>query len=390
MSETAIMEWKGTEEVVSVQDGINAVLRHIPEIAPRNLNIEKFKTLLHIELSRLDNLSKCKPFQVMKVITEIISLGLDPGIEVTLSVRYLKNKGVFELVKMVGFHGWYRILIESPRIRKVVTDVVRKGDEFYQDRINDEYRHVIPQDKARGDVTHAYCVVTLTNGERLYRVLDKPDLDRHKAKAWEGGESGPWLEHYPMMSMKSALQDFAGRHKGLINAIAREALAQDEATMMQEYLSTGPSPQRYAAIMADHPEWSEPPERTIPRQNTTTLPKPQAPRYYGVNPVTGEVDDETEPPDPGPPVADNSPGAGISFNETQRIMQLRGEVVKLINEQGRKPREIAYLIANVAETLGEKSDTRLDQIKSTAWLEGIRAKLEAHGKAEAAEEAQLL
>ena len=227
--------------IQSMEEGLAKIAPMLPAIAPRNLNIEKFLGLLQIEFYKTPDLDKCDPYDMIKVVTEVASLGLEPGNEVYLAVFHSKKQNKYILQKMVGFQGWYRILVQSPRIKKVITDVVCKGDDFYQDRMNDEYRHVVPQDAPRSTVTHAYCVVTLDNGEKLYRVLDRGDLDRHQRRARNSGEGTGWETDYPMMAMKSAMQDFAARHKGLINLIAREALEQVERDEQVEYENTGPS-----------------------------------------------------------------------------------------------------------------------------------------------------
>jgi phage RecT family recombinase len=359
----ALVEWQAAP-VATVPEAVERVMLNLESIAPRNLNIDKFRAQLSIEFSSCPNIEKCDPLQVMKIVADIASLGLEPGNEVYLRVFYSSKDKRHVLNKMVGFHAWYRILVESPRIKKVVTDVVCKGDEFFQDRLNDEYRHIIPQNAPRSEITHAYCVVTLDNGERLYRILDRKDIERHQRAAQNSGETGPWKDHYSVMAMKSAMQDFAARHRGLINAIAREALAQDESAMLQEYQMTPPSQDRYETAVNEL--FGDAPDRPHPsrKRSTSSAARARQVSEYTVDHQTGEIV-RNGPPDDGP-----------SLDESQHVLQERAKLGDYLRQHQFQLKDVKSLVAQTAEVLGMKPDTPFDEISRIAWLEAIRAKAE--------------
>jgi len=247
---TALAKW--TSHVPqTVSDAVETIIPFIPDLAPPSLDPQKFLTRLQLVMRNTEHIEECDPVEVASILIDIVSLGLEPGTEVSLVVFKSNKQNRYLINKMVEYQGWYRLLADSPRIKKIVCDVVREKDEFYQDRMNDEYRHVVPNIPRRGEIVAAYCMVILNNGERLVQVLDQDDLERHQRSARNGGVTGPWNDHRSQMCKKSALQSFANQHRGLINLIARDALASEESSQEFDYVNSAGSEDAYNQAVAD-------------------------------------------------------------------------------------------------------------------------------------------
>lgn len=210
---------------------IEGVMHRLSDIAPKSLNMTAFSGNLAICFVQTPGLIECIPDTVAEALIKIARLGLIPGQEAYLVPYNNKKRGGKICTPIIGFHGWMRLLNESPMVSKVVTNAVFSKDSFEIDELSDTMAHKRSMEQDRGKLTHTYCCVWLTNGQRIIEVLNLSDIEKRKSRAYRTEQAdSPWNTDPIEMARKSAVQAWCGRNArsivSLTDAIKMEAEAE--------------------------------------------------------------------------------------------------------------------------------------------------------------------
>lgn len=138
-----------------------------------------------------EKLQNCTDLSIYRAAIECALSGLKPDGEEAYIIPW---GGEAQFAP--GFQGYVRLMLRAGA-RKVEADVVRTGDEFRWNRgLNPDLYHVPALSGNRGEVTHAYAIVWLQNGETQFEVMDRDELDKVRAAskapnspAWKGWQS---------------------------------------------------------------------------------------------------------------------------------------------------------------------------------------------------------
>ena len=111
----------------------------------------------------------------------------------------------------IGYKGLVELARRSGEISKIVTYVVREGDEFeYSTGIESFERHKPSSSANRSEqpITHAVAAIKLTNGEINIQVMDSFALERHKTQYSKGSNSkhSPWNTAEEQMCKKDSFE----------------------------------------------------------------------------------------------------------------------------------------------------------------------------------------
>jgi phage RecT family recombinase len=151
--------------------------------------IEQAYALEQIAKSR--QLQKCIPETIGRSMIDLAVMGL--SLSPAMKEAYLIPYGP-ECTASPSYMGLVQIVLRAGVVTKVDTDVVREGDEFreFADREGKNFTHV--KGNQRGEVTHAWVIFHLPNGEKKVEVMDQKALRgcRDAAAAKNGGEV-PWV-----------------------------------------------------------------------------------------------------------------------------------------------------------------------------------------------------
>lgn len=138
-------------------------------------------------LYRNPDLLSCKPASIVRSVMHAAEVGLELGSP--LGEAYLVPfKG--EATMMIGYKGFVRLMLGSPRVHMIKGVLVRDGDTFEVDEGNNHLTHVWAKEN-RGKVTHAYARVWYSESMSQFEVMDRKELDQIKSMA--KGRS-PWFD----------------------------------------------------------------------------------------------------------------------------------------------------------------------------------------------------
>jgi len=168
---------------------------------------EYIKGLLISLFKETPDLLNCRADSIWRAIASIVKLGLKP--DGMMGECYLIRYGQ-EAKLQIGYKGLVELARRSGEISKIVTYVVREGDDFeYSTGIESFERHRPCDSATRSEqpITHAVAAIKLTNGEVNLQVMDSSALDRHKAQYSKGANSkhSPWNTAEEQMCKKTVL-----------------------------------------------------------------------------------------------------------------------------------------------------------------------------------------
>lgn len=135
-----------------------------------------------------------------------------------------------------GYKGLIRLARRSGEIKTLNAELVFKGDIFHA-RFGTErsIEHEPDFDVDRTDyskVTHAYATARLTNGEDIFTVMSRKELDKIQATVKSSSTDTPWKQWPERQAIKTVLKRFAQvlpsstTDESLQKAVAMDSLAE--------------------------------------------------------------------------------------------------------------------------------------------------------------------
>jgi phage RecT family recombinase len=151
---------------------------------------------------RGEKLRQCTPDSIYLGLIACAVTGLEPG--ALKGEAYLvpyKNKGVMEATFQRGYKGVIKMALRSRGVRSIRSNVVYEGDIFEVDEGTANSIVHRPQFGSRGkEIIAAYAIAKLANGESVFEVMDRDDLD---AVRKAGSDSPAWRD-WPDQMMRKA------------------------------------------------------------------------------------------------------------------------------------------------------------------------------------------
>ncbi len=191
------------------KNDITALLQKMgPEIAravPKHVNPDRMLRIAMTALRVNQDLMKCTPGSFLGCVLSAAQLGLEIG--GPLAQAYLIPFKT-ECTLIVSYRGMLNLARRSGMVNAIYAHEVREGDRFvYRLGLNPTLEHD-PADTADRDdkpITHVYAVAKLKDGEPVFIVLTKAQVDKYRARS-RGASSGPWVTDYPAMALKTAVR----------------------------------------------------------------------------------------------------------------------------------------------------------------------------------------
>ncbi len=192
---------------------------------PKVLPVERFMRILFTTLNNTPKLAECDRNTVIASCMTAAQLGLE--IDPVLGRAYLvPYKGRAQLI--VGYRGFIDLAYRSGQLASLGAEVVYEKDLFeYEMGLNPKLRHIPSEDEDRGELRYTYAVAELSNGGKVWRVLNRGDVMRAKRSSQSANsDSSPWKQHEAAMWTKTAVRALA---KFLpLSPELRDAVAADE------------------------------------------------------------------------------------------------------------------------------------------------------------------
>lgn len=151
---------------------------------------------------RGEKLRQCTKESIYLGLIACAVTGLEPG--ALKGEAYLvpyKNKGIMEATFQRGYKGVIKMALRSRGVKSIRSNVVYEGDAFEVDEGTANSIVHRPVFGNRGkDIIAAYAIAKLANGESVFEVMDRDDLD---AVRKAGSDSPAWRD-WPDQMMRKA------------------------------------------------------------------------------------------------------------------------------------------------------------------------------------------
>ena len=159
-----------------------------------------------------------KPGALAMQIYNFVALGLD----MNMREAYLIPFGS-EIVPIIDYKGLIKLANKygKPEIAKIDYDLIKEND--YVSMVNGEFTHKYNPMAERGELVGVYCSVHYKNGEVVYTVMTKEEVEKVRASSkssnkeespWKNWESSMWIKTAIRNAMKTITLDF-GRYDEL-------------------------------------------------------------------------------------------------------------------------------------------------------------------------------
>lgn len=168
---------------------------------PKHCSSERIARIALTAIRANYKLGQCTPASFLGSLLQASQLGLE--VNTPLGQAYLiPYKDVCTLV--VGYQGMLDLARRSGHVRAIYAMPVYQGDEFDYEYGLDPKLHHKPCDRP-GPLTHVYAVARLTNGEPIFTVLRRDEVEKYRQRS-RAANDGPWVTDYDAMAMKTAIR----------------------------------------------------------------------------------------------------------------------------------------------------------------------------------------
>lgn len=198
------------EKINGLKTALDKAKGSLSVVAAKHITPERVSKIVVGAAMRNPLLLECLPQTIVRSVMQAVELGLEPGS--ALNHAYLvpfKNKqGVYECQLIVGYMGMVELANRSGLVSTISAECVYEGDLFeYELGLNPILRHV-PADETidPAAITHAYCVVTMRDGSKLFRVMTRKALDRIRGRS-RASSNGPWVSDTAEMYRKTVIRN---------------------------------------------------------------------------------------------------------------------------------------------------------------------------------------
>lgn len=199
-------------------------------ILPKHVPMDRFVRSVVIAAARTPALLNADRSSLFLAVQQACQLGLDCS--GTLGSAYLIPYGG-KVTLVIGYKGLLDLARRGGDLASINAQVVYSKDTFnVKMGTEGAIEHVPNFGSDRGEMVCAYAVVTLKNGEKMFEVMTKGEIEaiRKRSKA---GNSGPWVTDTGQMWRKTVIRrilNYVGMNPDLMTAITIEnAHENDEA-----------------------------------------------------------------------------------------------------------------------------------------------------------------
>ena len=215
MSESATMIKPGdsTSGRLTPVENVRAMLEarrgELGRALPRHLSADRLLRVVLTAITKTPRLMECTQASLYNAVLQAAQLGLEP--DGALGQGYLipyrnNKKGVIEARFQPGYRGLLALAWNSEQIAGVVAECVYEGDEFrFRMGLNPVLEHVPSGETDSAKITHAYAVITTKNGGKVFKVLNRKQIDAVASSSSNNDPDSPWRTDFPPMAEKTVL-----------------------------------------------------------------------------------------------------------------------------------------------------------------------------------------
>jgi recombination protein RecT len=211
----AVQIYAARDEGRLIEKLFKANLPALLKSAPRTMGSpERLVRIAYSTIVYDDKLRKATQASLMGCVLEALKLGLTiggPAQEAWIIPFRDSRQNALVATLVVGYQGYRNLLDRGKSVQTIYPRAVHVNDHFSY-RLGDDPRifHDPPFTfvAKEADLLAAYCVATLRGGVKEREVMEKAEIDAHRARS-RAKDSGPWVTDYPAMALKTTIRKMA-------------------------------------------------------------------------------------------------------------------------------------------------------------------------------------
>jgi len=238
------------DRAVVIRNAIESRTQALMDVMPDGLDPRRFIRATLTAITRNPELMACTPESLIIAVFEAAEIGMVPtgSLNRAWLVPQRTNvapKGAPKRYEVhaelrIGYQGLADLMRQSGRVTSIESRAVFGGDTFLVGYGTDPQITHVP---AFGDVepdkmTHVYAVAVLPNGQRVFEVMTRSQIDGIRARA-PGSNNGPWVTDYIQMARKTVVRRLANSMP--LTPQAQAAIERDDQRELAPPAAAGPS-----------------------------------------------------------------------------------------------------------------------------------------------------
>ncbi len=189
-----------------ISESMQKAAPKIMPVLPPGVSFDRLMRTAQMAISQNAALIQCTKESLLVAFMEAARLGLEIGGPVAgcYLVPYKKKATL-----VLSYRGLLDLAYRSGAITKGQARPVFENDFFeYELGLEETLKHIPAADPDnRGELTYAYCILSLPTGERIFEVMSKFDIERVRLKAHGSSKpDSPWVVWYDRMALKTVVK----------------------------------------------------------------------------------------------------------------------------------------------------------------------------------------
>ena len=198
------------QALVTLEDGAKLVEKYAKRLTSSE-RAQQFSTHISIMAQKSELFKSADPMSVVTAMMACVHLDLMPNTpeQYAYLIPYKSGNRV-DIQFQLGYKGLVALMYRSGQVQSVNAELVFKGDRFDVTLGSErKLKHKPNFEVDRTDynlVTHAYATVKLTNGETIFDVMTRKELDKVQLGAKAKSTDAPWATWPEAMAKKTVVK----------------------------------------------------------------------------------------------------------------------------------------------------------------------------------------
>ncbi len=191
------------------KEDMGNLMPYLEKLLPHKGDAARFESMTYLAILRFPNLLTCDKPSLLRSLIWCAQKDLEPGVDDGCWLIPFKNKYSKLIVTPVpAYKGLIKKAVETESVRRVEPYAIYEMDTFEQTLGSDPHIVHIPPKLGvnRGKMIGAYVVITESNGDKRFHVMDLPQIEkiRNSSAAYKANKNeGPWAEWPEPMALKT-------------------------------------------------------------------------------------------------------------------------------------------------------------------------------------------
>lgn len=186
-------------------------------LLPNNISVDRFIKTATVAVVTNPVLLECELASVVTSIGLCAQIGLE--LNTPLGHAYLvpfnskkkdangKDVWIKKAQAIIGYRGLIELALRSGEVVSIGAHEIRENDEFdFEYGLEPKLKHKIDIRKERGQVVGFYASAKLKQGEPVFEVMSKMEVDEIMLGSQSKGQYGPWKDNYTEMGRKTLIR----------------------------------------------------------------------------------------------------------------------------------------------------------------------------------------